>query len=195
MSLLSSSVGRSVGRLVDKNSVPLAARESTARVYLPILFGSNALYVLLLIRRGFPHRSFWGVGSMLLTWGLQGYSYWGILEHAAANQTTKKRGGELVGGGNLDLLALTIAVQYLTVLWSPRWFWLLVGVPVYAVWSLYQTMTGMAGSVGGGGRQMFGLGGPSSSYPGDREGEDPATAKNEEKREKRAKNSRQRKFG
>lgn len=178
--------------MIDRwNVVDAVAKESTAKIYLPILFGSNALYVVLLIRQQFPYRSYSSIGCMVLTWGLQLYAYWGILDQAAnQTSTTKTKRKELVGGANLDLLALTIIVQYLTVLWSPKWFWILAGVPVYVGWSLYRTIYGIgANSNSDGGKFGFGS---SKAYPVVEASDD----SDDDKRERRAKTKsrRQRKF-
>jgi hypothetical protein len=141
---------------------------------------------------------------MFLTWGLQLYSYWGILEQAAnQTQTTKtkattakNKSKELVGGENLDLLALTIVIQYLTVLWSSKWFLMLLGVPVYAGWSLYRTIYGVPASASNtssaGGKLP--VGSSRSAYPTTVDASDIDEEGESDKREKRAKGRRQRKF-
>ena len=132
------------------------AKSSTAGIYKPLLLGSNALYILLLIVWNQP--SSWGISfilGMLITWGLQIYSYLGILDHAAnVNIGNKKKGSsggnnnknDLIGGINLDLLALTVVVQYGTALHSSKWYWLILIVPIYGGWSLYQTYYGSSSS-------------------------------------------------
>mmetsp|Transcript_55610 Transcript_55610/g.134816 ORF Transcript_55610/g.134816 Transcript_55610/m.134816 type:complete len:137 (-) Transcript_55610:106-516(-) len=91
----------------------------------------------------------WMVLCNTVTWGLQYFAYVGILEHAANNATGSKN-KDLVGGVHLDLLGLTMAVQYLSVLHSRKWFYLLLVVPVYALWSLYNMYKGGASGILGG---------------------------------------------
>jgi hypothetical protein len=80
---------------------------------------------------------------MLATWGLQAYSYIGILDQAAnANSGSKSSKKALVGGHHLDLLGLTLVVQYGSVLHSTKWYWLLVVVPLWGGWTLYSSFFG-----------------------------------------------------
>ena len=90
--------------------------------------------------------------GMVVTWGLQVYAYLGILDQAANLNVTggssKKKGAgggsknDLVGGVNLDILALTLVVQYGTALHSPKWYWLLIIVPIWGAYWLYTTYYG-----------------------------------------------------
>jgi len=74
-----------------------------------------------------------------VTWIEQAYAFVGILDKAAASAGNKKN-KDLVGGSSLDLLAVTILVQFLSVLHSPKWLWLtLVVVPVLGLYGLYKT--------------------------------------------------------
>jgi hypothetical protein len=94
----------------------------------------------------------WGCTAMMVTWGLQYYAYIGILEQAANTHTTNKtkkstgsrrnnNKSDLVGGMYLDLLGLTLVIQYLTVLHTSQWFWLLMSIPIYGLYSLYTTFS------------------------------------------------------
>ena len=117
----------------------LPAQAATRKIYQPLIIGVNLLWLLLV----FGKRSSFGYAAIfaqLITFGLQYYAYVGILE-AAANATHNKK-DELVGGRHLDLLGLTIVVQFLAVLHSTKWYWVLVAVPIYAGWSLYQSVYG-----------------------------------------------------
>lgn len=67
------------------------------------------------------------------------FAYSGILDNAANRKPGDK---SLVGGSSLDLLGVTVIVQYGAVLWTPKLYWLLIGVPIYGVWSLYKTFMG-----------------------------------------------------
>jgi hypothetical protein len=81
---------------------------------------------------------------MIITWLLQAYSYVGIIESCAIPATTatkkNKNKKDLAGGSNLDLFVATIGTQFLSVLHSPRWFYMTVlGVPIIGVYQLYST--------------------------------------------------------
>jgi hypothetical protein len=80
---------------------------------------------------------------MLATWGLQAFSYLGILDQSAnANVGKGNSKKALVGGHHLDLLGLTVVVQYGSVLHSTKWYWLLMVAPLWGGWTLYQTFRG-----------------------------------------------------
>ena len=83
-----------------------------------------------------------GLFGMVITWLLQAYSYVGILESSSCSTTAtkKKNKKDLAGGSNLDLFVATIGTQFLSVLHSPRWFYMTVlGVPIIGVYQLYST--------------------------------------------------------
>ena len=83
-----------------------------------------------------------GILGVIVTWAEQLYSYIGILEHASTN-TNKSKSKELAGGSNLDLLAVTLLVQFGSVLHSRKWLWIsVVGVPIAGVYSLYNAVYG-----------------------------------------------------
>ncbi len=111
------------------------AKAATATIYQPVLIASNLVYLLLLVglRQAW---TVWSVLGVIFTWGLQAFSYVGILDQAR-NNTTKQK--DLVGGVHLDILALTITVQYGSVLHSTKWFYLLWVVPLWGGWMLYST--------------------------------------------------------
>ena len=86
---------------------------------------------------------------MLVILGLEYYAYVGILSSAESHRSDDKA---LVGGQSLDLLAFTFLVQFATLLWSEKFYWLLVLVPVWGGYVLYDTFasgtsdaTGIAG--------------------------------------------------
>ena len=120
--------------------------------------------------------NFWGAVGVLSLWGLEYFAYVGILDNAANRNPNDK---SLVGGSSLDLLGLTVVIQFGTVLWSPKLFWLLLVVPVWGGWTMYSTMFG--GSKGGAGQS-------NSSGSSDATEEDKALA---ERRQKRAEKRRQ----
>lgn len=190
-----------------------------AQTYQPILIVTNVLYILLLLgyRRGSssgsidddegsssssssnPFWSIWNIGCMILTWGLQIFAYFGILDQAEnANATTtttttaagggKKKSGnksDLVGGIHLDLLGLTLVIQFMTVLHSTRWNWLLLIVPIYGGWMLYTTFYGNSGTGSSGSNSR------SSSRQTGNDDDDETAAASKAKREKRAEKRRQ----
>ena len=113
---------------------------------------------------------------MITTWALQLYAYMGILDQAANASGREK---ELVGGAHLDLLGLTVVVQYGTVLHSTKWYYLLIAVPIWGGWWLYTNVYGGGGSKGK----------PANENPsGSSKNEDPAAA---DRRQKRAEKRRQ----
>jgi len=122
-----------------------AAKQATAKIYIPILVLSNILYVVVMFGTSdsIPYNGTkFGLFGMIITWLLQAYSYVGILESSscASTATKKKNKKDLVGGSNLDLFVATIGTQFLSVLHSPRWFYMTVlGVPIIGVYQLYST--------------------------------------------------------
>lgn len=82
----------------------------------------------------------WNIAGMLSVGGLQYFAYGGILDSAA--QPRKPNDKSLVGGSSLDLLGLTVVIQFGSVLWTPRFYWLLILAPMGAAWTLYSTFRG-----------------------------------------------------
>ena len=154
------------------------AKAAAAQTYNPILIVTNVLYLFLLLGRQRSqsemetHWSFWL--GMVLTWALQAYSYVGILDHAETHTANDK----LVGGAHLDLLALTWAIQFGTVLWTPKVYWLLAIIPPWGGWTLYKTFKGAPG--GGNSGSDYSAQQQVASDPG-----------KDEKRKKRAEKRRQ----
>ena len=155
------------------------AKAAASKTYKPILIGTNAVYLVLLLgsqRRqseGGTHWSFWL--GMVLTWALQVYSYVGILDHAETHTDDKS----LVGGAHLDVLALTWVIQFGTVLWTPKFYWILAIIPPWAGWTLYKTFKG---GIGGGNN--------GSDYANNQQ-QDSSDPSMDEKRKKRAEKRRQ----
>ena len=130
-----------------------AAKDATAKTYVPIVIGVNVVYVVLLVL-GFSSSSssqydgFWpyegtkfGLLGMLVTWLQQGYAYVGIIDHAA--KSTAPRSTDLVGGIYLDLLMATIVTQFLSLFHTQEWFYItIVGVPLVGLYKLYHTFYG-----------------------------------------------------
>lgn len=132
------------------------------------------LYILLLLGLS-QEWSTWNIIGVVVTWAFQIFAYMGILE--SAKNSNKNKGKELVGGAHLDLLALTVVVQFGTALHSSKWFYFLWIVPVYGAWWLYST--------------FFGGKGKGRNDPSPAGGESGTLADNKEKRDKRAQKRRQ----
>mmetsp|Transcript_50179 Transcript_50179/g.56045 ORF Transcript_50179/g.56045 Transcript_50179/m.56045 type:complete len:173 (-) Transcript_50179:137-655(-) len=119
------------------------AKHETAKIYMPILIFSNILYVVLMLgtSNSIPYNGTkFGIFSMIVTWLMQVYSYVGLLESAAIAATASSKSKDLAGGANLDLFVATVVTQFLSILHSPRWFYItLIGVPVTAAYKLYVT--------------------------------------------------------
>ena len=162
------------------NTHNTTAQQQTAKTYQPILIGTNILY-LLLLAGGIDDQE-WSIPKMLgmaLVWALQLYSYYGIVDAAAAHNTKQqhKSQKDLVGGSHLDVLGLTWVVQFGSVLWSTKIYWLLAILPPWAAYSTYKTVQGV---LPGAGQQQ--------SSSNNNEPIDDATA---QKRQKRAEKRRQ----
>jgi hypothetical protein len=118
------------------------------------------------------------MGTTTFTWtdllglatcvGLQVYAYIGILENATNRSSNDKN---LVGGAALDILCLTVLIQF-GGFWSPKCFWMFLVFPSWCAYSLYQTF-----SIGS-----------SKKAPGTEVGENKQT---EEKRQMKAERRRQ----
>eukprot|EP00536_Pseudo-nitzschia_multiseries_P010770 jgi/Psemu1/307569/fgenesh1_kg.340_\ len=120
----------------------------------------------------------WGILGMVVTWIMQAYAYVGILESSAIAAGKVKNNKNLAGGANLDLLAVTILVQFLSILHSTRWFVLTVfGVPIIAAYKLYQNFYGGDNGVSKSKSPM-----PSTT---ESSGDDPMAAKRQRRAEKR----------
>jgi cytoskeletal protein RodZ len=104
---------------------------------------TNLVYLFLLLGGDDGFDSKFGILGALVTWAEQAYAYVGIIEHAAANAGNKRNNKELAGGSSLDLLAVTLVVQFASVLHSASWLWVsLVGVPIGGAYSLYKAVYG-----------------------------------------------------
>jgi len=123
-----------------------------AAFYQPFLLLVNGLYVAL--RYYFwpvAWRGWWADGLPLAAIAaLQWYAYVGILDKAVNAAIGKKKKSSsdtsLVGGASLDLLAVTLSVQYGALLWTPKLYYLLWLVPVWGAYSLYATFFGGSGT-------------------------------------------------
>ncbi|CAB9520789.1 expressed unknown protein [Seminavis robusta] len=152
------------------------ARKEAANTYLPILAGINIVYILLCLGAQLD-LTFWNIAGMISVWGLEFFAYTGILNNAENRNPNDK---SLVGGSSLDLLGMTVVIQYGAVLWSPRFYWMLVLVPIWGAWTLYSTFRGGDG-VGAS------KGAKSSTEPAE---EDPALADRRQKRSERRRQKR-----
>ena len=87
----------------------------------------------------------------------------------------------LAGGKYLDLLGLTVVIQFGTALWSYKFYWLLCIIPPVGLWTLYSTFKGsMPGASDGG-----------SGIKEEASGEQPESEEVTNRRQKRAERRRQ----
>ena len=112
------------------------ARSATASTYTPLLIGINVVYILLRAAHWKEATQGWHIFGALILWILQYIAYKGIL----ASSETFSNSKDLVGGLYLDLLGLTVLVQFGTALWSSRVYYLLAVVPPVGLWKLYTTL-------------------------------------------------------
>ena len=89
----------------------------------------------------------WEIGMGVLFAVAYYLLYQQILDHAA---TRSARDTSLIGGQWLDVLAVLAVIQLGTA-FSTRFYWLLLALPLWGAWSLYQTIMGKGGLMGGGG--------------------------------------------
>jgi hypothetical protein len=76
---------------------------------------------------------------LLVLFGLQYYAYTGIIEHAV-NVTSRKNDSSLIGGSNLDLLALALLVQFGALFISSKFYYILAIVaPIWGANNLMNT--------------------------------------------------------
>ena len=136
-------------KTVDANNAQSPAKSQVIAVYRPLLLLINAFYVALRCWwwQQRPLLSLWSdVVPLMAVAFLQWYAYSGILEQAADKSTSSRKAGDnttsLVGGSNLDLLALTILVQYGSLFWTRKMYYLLMAVPLFWMYSLYSTFLG-----------------------------------------------------
>jgi hypothetical protein len=161
------------------------ARSAAAGFYRPFLAAINAVYLVLR----------WTLMGFQVSWselvllvcigGLELYAYIGIMDSAANQSSTDK---SLAGGASLDLLGFTLVVQFGSILLTSKFYWLLVGLPFWAAWSLYT----MFGGGGGGGISSLMGGGKTAvpAPPSETSGTD-GKEKQDERRQKRADRRRQ----
>jgi hypothetical protein len=138
------------------NFIHFLARKNAATTYKPILLGINALYVLLRAAHWQQAVQAWQLVGSITLWILQYVSYQGILDDASTFSSNNNNNSEALAGGKyLDLLGLTVAIQFGTALWSNKFYWLLCILPPVALWTLYSTLKGsMPGSSDGNGTKQ-----------------------------------------
>jgi hypothetical protein len=112
------------------------------------------LYVLLRAANWQQAIHAWQLVGSITLWILQYVSYQGILDDASTF-SSNNNGDALAGGKYLDLLGLTIVIQFGTALWSNKFYWLLCIIPPVGLWTLYSTLKGsMPGSSDGNGTKQ-----------------------------------------
>lgn len=125
------------------------ARSSAKGFYQPFLIGINVVYLILRqLKVGLLLTStFREVVVMLLFGGLHYACYVSILENAAASSSSSSSSSKkaLVGGAALDYLAVILVIQFGSLLISTKFYWLLLLIPAWGAWTLYQTFLGGGG--------------------------------------------------
>lgn len=126
-------------------TVTSLAKASVEKFYKPFLLGVNGIYLLLryyLAPVWDTHDLISSVESifvLLVLFGLQYYAYTGIIEHAV-NCASRKNDSSLIGGSNLDLLALALIVQFGALLISSKFYYVLAIVaPIWGANNLMNT--------------------------------------------------------
>jgi len=76
--------------------------------------------------------------------GLSYLSYRGVVDNHANQdfKNNKKADDALAGGAFLDMLGLVSVVQFGSVLFSDKFYWLLLLIPTVGGWKLYSTVKG-----------------------------------------------------
>ena len=167
------------------------AREAAATTYFPLVVALNLGYVFLRIIYQWNTITVYHVVITASLVGLSYISYKGILEdHANTIPKGKGKSDALAGGASLDLLGLVTVVQYGTVLFSEKIYWLLVIIPLWGGWKLYTTFFG-GGSKVGGGNDGFMPNQMGSNVVNEDAGDPSSVEKANEKRQKRAERRRQ----
>eukprot|EP00978_Attheya_sp_CCMP212_P030686 scaffold113831_cov55-Attheya_sp.AAC.4 len=120
-----------------------AAQKSTSQWYVPLLGGVNIIYVWLRVWQGCSTWTWGHVCMSLFLWALTVVAYQGIVADSANAMHSNKGPGshskQLSGGASLDMLGIVLLVQFGSTLWSPRFYWLLLLIPVGFLWKLYNT--------------------------------------------------------
>lgn len=128
-------------------STKIKVRAEVINFYKPFLLSCNGLYVLLrwymigsIVSFQSVIHCIQSVFIMLLLFGLQYYSYLGIIEDASNPKRNKKE--YLAGGAHLDLLGFVLFVQFGSIILTTKLYYLLLIIPVWGMWSLYNTFYG-----------------------------------------------------
>jgi hypothetical protein len=101
----------------------------------------NCAYILLRAAYWEQATQFWHVCGTLVTWILQYVAFHGILSSSEIEISKQRQSSttDLAGGVFLDLLGLTLLVQFGTALWTSKVYWLLALVPPVGLWKLYSS--------------------------------------------------------
>lgn len=124
------------------------ARKQAQDIYVPVILGVNLVYYLVKYLRGFWLESTLAEVALGVLFAAAYYLlYQQILDHAA-NRSAKDT--SLIGGHWLDVLAVLAVIQYGTA-FATWFYWLLLALPAWGAWSLYQTVMGKEGIMGSAG--------------------------------------------
>lgn len=131
------------------------------KFYKPFLLGINVVYLILryyIAPFWDTHdliSSFESIFVLIVLFGLQYYAYKGILEHAV-NYASRKNDSALIGGSNIDLLALALIVQFGALLISSKFYYVLAIVaPIWGANNLMNTASLFKPPPVGGGSGAF----------------------------------------
>ena len=169
-----------------------AAAKTASSTYLPIISIINVAYLFIRI---IYHWETFNTSQLLLTsllLVLTAFAYQGIVQDhidktssvafsSSKSTSSSDSHSSIAGGISLDLLGLVVVIQFGTALWSNRFFYLLIVIPIYGAWKLYNTFfSGSGGMLGG----LFG--GNSDAKDAVDCGKENVSEADEDKRKKRA---------
>lgn len=128
--------------MLNAHTQKITGKASAVSFYQPLLLGINVFYVILrwfLLGSTVTLRT---VVVLTVLASLQWYAYVGIVDHASSRK--KANDTSLVGGSSLDLLAVVLSIQFGALLLTPKFYYLLALLPVWAAHSLYSAFFGTA---------------------------------------------------
>ena len=118
------------------------AQTAAARWYSQWIVALNVGFLLLRSMKGWnQHWNYKSVVGTMVLWVLQYFAYQGVIRDAGQkpSSTASSASATLAGGAALDVLGLALLVQLGSV-WSLKWYWLLLLLPVGSAWHFYNTV-------------------------------------------------------
>lgn len=131
---------------LDLSQCQCTARKEAQSIYLPVILGVNAFYWLIKYIRGYWLESTLFEIFLAVLFGATHYVVYLQILDQAMNRSA--RDTSLIGGHWLDVLAVVILIQ-LSLTYTVKASWLLLLLPLWGGWTLYQTVMGKQGIVGG----------------------------------------------